>query len=98
MPGQDEPYAGSVVDDALVTHVVVDPAALARQARALQAHRSQVTVFDGYYTLSNHVAARLAGREAFVRFDPASGQRATPGSAGPKAGLLPQEWAGETRV
>ena len=98
VPEQDAPYAVSVVDDALVTHVVDDPKALERQAHALKAHRTQVRVYDqGYYTLSNHVAARLGGREAFITFDPATGRRHPPDSAGPKAGLLPQEWAGERR-
>ncbi|MGB8383596.1 MAG: N-acetyl-1-D-myo-inositol-2-amino-2-deoxy-alpha-D-glucopyranoside deacetylase [Dermatophilaceae bacterium] len=98
VPDLGEPYAVSVVDDALVTHVVVDPGALERQARALKAHRTQVRVYDeGYYTLSNHIAARLGGREAFIRFDPATGSRDAPGSAGPKTGLLPQEWAGDDR-
>ena len=98
VPDLAEPYAVSVVDDALVTHVVVDPGALERQARALKAHRTQVRVYDeGYYTLSNHIAARLGGREAFIRFDPFTGNREAPGAAGPRAGLLPQEWAGEAR-
>ena len=79
VPGPDEPYAVSVVDDSLVTHVVTDPKALERQAHALKAHRTQVRVYDGgYYTLSNHVAARLGGREAFITFDPATGRRQRP--------------------
>jgi N-acetyl-1-D-myo-inositol-2-amino-2-deoxy-alpha-D-glucopyranoside deacetylase len=68
-----EPYPPSVVDDARVTHVVVDPSQVPAQARALAAHRSQVTVHDGYYSLSNHIAARLSGREGFARIDPATG-------------------------
>jgi N-acetyl-1-D-myo-inositol-2-amino-2-deoxy-alpha-D-glucopyranoside deacetylase len=99
VPGADEPYAVSVVDDALVTNVVVDARALDRQVRALQAHRTQVTVYDeGYYTLSNLVAARLGGREAFIRFDPMTGRRDVPAPSGPAAGLLAPQRAGETRV
>ncbi|WP_446664741.1 N-acetyl-1-D-myo-inositol-2-amino-2-deoxy-alpha-D-glucopyranoside deacetylase [Flexivirga sp. B27] len=74
VPGQDEAFLPSVVDDEAVTHTVVDDAALARQTAALRRHRTQVSVFDGYYTLSNDVATRLAAREAFQRLDPASGQ------------------------
>ncbi|HRW18711.1 MAG TPA: N-acetyl-1-D-myo-inositol-2-amino-2-deoxy-alpha-D-glucopyranoside deacetylase [Dermatophilaceae bacterium] len=83
VPTLDEPYAVSVVPDEVVTHVVIDDAARGRQAHALAAHRTQVSVFDGYYALSNDIAHRLAGREAFVRLDPATGVR------------LPAERAGE---
>lgn len=62
-----------MVDDALVTHTVIDEEALVAQTAALRRHRTQVTVFDGYYTLSNDVATRLAAREAFVRLDPVTG-------------------------
>ncbi|MGV1007760.1 MAG: N-acetyl-1-D-myo-inositol-2-amino-2-deoxy-alpha-D-glucopyranoside deacetylase [Dermatophilaceae bacterium] len=97
VPASDEPYAVSVVDDALVTHVVLDAKALDRQVRALRAHRTQVRVFDeGYYTLSNLLAARLSGREAFIRFDPVTGRRQAPDPAGPAGGLLPPGLAGET--
>lgn len=74
VPAADEAFLPSVVDDAAVTHTVVDDAALERQVAALQRHRTQVTVHDGYYTLSNDVATRLAAREAFQRLDPATGQ------------------------
>lgn len=76
VPTLQEPYPVAVVDDDLVTHVVVDEGARQRQRQALLAHRTQVRVFDGYYALSNAVAARLSGREAFVRLDVASGERA----------------------
>ena len=33
---------------------------------ALRAHPTQVTVHDGWYTLSNDIAARLAGREGYA--------------------------------
>lgn len=74
VPAPDEAYLPSVVDDAAVTHTVVDDAALERQVAALLRHRTQVSVYDGYYTLSNDVATRLAAREAFQRLDPATGQ------------------------
>lgn len=75
IPTQNEPYAVSVVDDAVVSHVVVDEMAGKRMTWALAAHRTQVTLFDGYYSLSNDIAARLSGREAFARLDPATGER-----------------------
>ncbi|MFC6705523.1 PIG-L family deacetylase [Flexivirga alba] len=75
VPAPDETFLPSVVDDAAVTHTVVDGAALERQVAALQRHRTQVSVYDGYYTLSNNVATRLAAREAFQRIDPGSGSR-----------------------
>ncbi|AKT51369.1 PIG-L family deacetylase [Arsenicicoccus sp. oral taxon 190] len=65
VPGPDEAYPSSVVPDELVTHVVVDAAASAVQAAALREHATQATVHDGYYALSNDVAARLSGREAY---------------------------------
>ncbi|WP_409483649.1 N-acetyl-1-D-myo-inositol-2-amino-2-deoxy-alpha-D-glucopyranoside deacetylase [Arsenicicoccus dermatophilus] len=66
VPGADEPFPPSVVPDERVTHVVADEAALRAQVAALREHPTQVTVYDGYYALSNDVAARLPGREAFV--------------------------------
>lgn len=68
VPAPDAPYAPSVVDDALVTHAVLDTRARDRQVRALREHPTQVTVHDGWYTLSNDVAARLAGREGYARW------------------------------
>ena len=70
---QDDPYPPSVVRDEVVTHVVDEPALVGTQSRALAQHKTQVVVYDGYYTLSNHVAARLSGREGFARFDLATG-------------------------
>ena len=57
-----------MVPDELVTNVVQDPAALPRQVAALREHPTQATVFDGFYTLSNDIAARLPGREGFARW------------------------------
>jgi N-acetyl-1-D-myo-inositol-2-amino-2-deoxy-alpha-D-glucopyranoside deacetylase len=68
VPGPQAPFPPGVVPDHLVSHAVVDPAALPRQVAALREHPTQATVFDGFYTLSNDVAARLAGREAFARW------------------------------
>jgi len=66
---QNEPYPPSVVRDEVVTHVVDEPALVEKQSRALAQHETQVITYSGYYTLSNHVAARLSGREGFARFD-----------------------------
>ena len=78
----------STVADDLVTHVVVDPVHLPAQVDALDAHRTQLRVWPGgYYALTNDVAARLAGREAFVRVDPLTGERIATGVVA--SGLLP---------
>ncbi|GGK65749.1 N-acetyl-1-D-myo-inositol-2-amino-2-deoxy-alpha-D-glucopyranoside deacetylase [Ornithinimicrobium pekingense] len=66
VPAADAPYPPSVVEDELVTHAVVAPSALPAQVAALRAHPTQVTVHDGWYTLSNDIAARLAGREGYA--------------------------------
>ena len=66
VPGPEDPYPPNVVDDALVTHAVVDEGALRRQRAALAEHPTQVTLHDGWYTLSNDVAARLPGREGYA--------------------------------
>lgn len=71
VPAADDPYPPSVVDDDEVTHAVVDEQAVTAQIRALRAHRTQVTVADEVYALSNDVAARLSGREGYARFDAA---------------------------
>ncbi|GAA1171170.1 N-acetyl-1-D-myo-inositol-2-amino-2-deoxy-alpha-D -glucopyranoside deacetylase [Ornithinimicrobium humiphilum] len=66
VPAPDDPFPPSVVDDGIVTHAVVDLAARDRQAAALREHPTQVTVHDGWYTLSNDIAARLPGREGYA--------------------------------
>jgi N-acetyl-1-D-myo-inositol-2-amino-2-deoxy-alpha-D-glucopyranoside deacetylase len=81
VPGPDAPYAPSVVDDALVTHAVVDPAALPAQVAAVRQHATQVTVYDGYYALSNEIAARLPGREGYAVLDPETGRLRGRGAA-----------------
>ncbi len=68
--GPDADYPPSVVPDEQVTHVVQDVGVRTTQEYALAAHRTQVSVFQGYYALSDDVAARLAGREGFTRVDP----------------------------
>jgi len=87
-PADDDAVISSVVDDALVTHVVDDPVHLPAQVEALDAHRTQLRVWPGgYYALTNDVAARLAGREAFIRVDPVTGERVDSGVV--ESGLLP---------
>jgi N-acetyl-1-D-myo-inositol-2-amino-2-deoxy-alpha-D-glucopyranoside deacetylase len=78
-----------VVPDETVTHVVEEPTLVQMQSRALAQHATQVVVYDGHYALSNHIAARLSGREGFAQFDPVAGHLlpATPG-ASPVKGLL----------
>ena len=70
---EDAPFPPSVVSDEIVTHVVEEPALVDVQSRALAQHATQVSVFDGYYALSNHIAGRLCGREGFAQFDPVGG-------------------------
>jgi N-acetyl-1-D-myo-inositol-2-amino-2-deoxy-alpha-D-glucopyranoside deacetylase len=65
-PAADAPYPPSVVADGLVTHAVADEAALRVQVAALHEHPTQVTVHEGWYTLSNDIAARLPGREGYA--------------------------------
>jgi N-acetyl-1-D-myo-inositol-2-amino-2-deoxy-alpha-D-glucopyranoside deacetylase len=87
-PADDDPVTSSTVDDDLVTHVVADPIHLPTQIAALDAHRTQLRVWPGgFYALTNDVAARLAGREAYVRVDPLTGERIATGVVA--SGLLP---------
>ncbi|MCT1617996.1 N-acetyl-1-D-myo-inositol-2-amino-2-deoxy-alpha-D-glucopyranoside deacetylase [Janibacter hoylei] len=68
-------FPPSVVDDAVVTHAVVDASAVERQTAALRHHRTQVTLGPrDTYALSNDIAARLSGREGYARLDPATGE------------------------
>jgi N-acetyl-1-D-myo-inositol-2-amino-2-deoxy-alpha-D-glucopyranoside deacetylase len=86
---QDAPYPPSVVSDEIVTHVVEEPALVEVQSRALAQHASQVSVYEGYYALSNHIAARLSGREGFARFDPVAGHLVPAAHGAPRhTGLL----------
>ena len=70
---RDATYPPSVVSDEIVTHVIEEPALVDLQSRALSRHATQVSVYDGYYALSNRVASRLCGREGFAQFDPGAG-------------------------
>ena len=80
LPDPEGEYPPSVVADDRVTHEVVDPAMVPVQATALREHVTQVTVAESgdSYALSNHIAARIPGREAFARLDPATGRLAPP--------------------
>lgn len=87
----DAPYPPSVVSDETVTHVVEEHALVDIQSRALAQHATQVSVYDGYYALSNHIAVRLSGREGFTRYDPLRGDPLAPAPGAPRhAGLLAQ--------
>ena len=94
IPSANDPYPPSVVDPALITHVVEGSADdLALRDQALRHHRTQVSVYDGFYALSNDIAARLARAEYFALVDPETGEllgrRAGLGaSADYEAGLL----------
>jgi N-acetyl-1-D-myo-inositol-2-amino-2-deoxy-alpha-D-glucopyranoside deacetylase len=90
---QDEPYPPSVVRDQAVTHVVDDPAMVPVQSRALASHATQVSVYEGYYALSNRVAARLSGREGFARFDPVGGHLVPAAGAATQDVGVHQSWA-----
>jgi N-acetyl-1-D-myo-inositol-2-amino-2-deoxy-alpha-D-glucopyranoside deacetylase len=81
LPQRDEPFPPSVVPDETVTHVVEEPTLVEIQSRALAEHVTQVVVHEGYYTLSNHIASRLSGREGFARFDPVA-RHLLPGTPG----------------
>jgi N-acetyl-1-D-myo-inositol-2-amino-2-deoxy-alpha-D-glucopyranoside deacetylase len=72
-----------------VTHMVEEPTLVDIQSRALAEHATQVVVYPGYYTLSNHITTRLSGREGFAQFDPVAG-RLVPGTPGTprQSGLL----------
>ncbi|NNM45928.1 N-acetyl-1-D-myo-inositol-2-amino-2-deoxy-alpha-D-glucopyranoside deacetylase [Knoellia koreensis] len=73
LPPVDGEYPPGVVPDEVVTHAVERPDLAPRQADALRHHRTQVTVRGDTYALSNDIAARLSGREGFVRIDPVTG-------------------------
>ena len=92
VPGPDDPFPPSVVPDEVVTHEVVRPDLVSVQAAALAAHETQVRVLDGYYALSNDVAARLPGREGFAQVDlahrAAARGRGSVTGAGSRRGLL----------
>ena len=80
---RDAPYPPSVVRDETVTHVVEEYALVDIQSQALAQHATQVSLYDGYYALSNQIAVRLSGREGFAQFDYLRGERvaASPGAS-----------------
>ncbi|GAA4120297.1 N-acetyl-1-D-myo-inositol-2-amino-2-deoxy-alpha-D -glucopyranoside deacetylase [Knoellia locipacati] len=86
VPSPTDPIAPSVVDDALVTHAVIDPSVVGRQQEALRSHATQVVVGDGWFALSNDVASRLSGREGYAVMDPSTGEVLPGGAAGSAAG------------
>lgn len=90
VPSPSDPYPPSVVDDALVTHAVVDPGVVARQEEALRSHATQVVVGEGWFALSNDVASRLPGREGYALLDPRTGELvpAAPAADGSRPGLV----------
>lgn len=69
VPAPGDPYPSSVVPDDQVTHQVIDPSVTPVRDRALRAHATQVTVGEGYFALSNDIAARLVDREGYRRYD-----------------------------
>ena len=69
--------------------MVEEPDLVDVQSRALAEHATQVTVYDGYYALSNHIAGRLCGREGFAQFDPVAGHLVPAAHGAPRhTGLL----------
>lgn len=71
-PVEDFP-AGVVADELIAWEVTGGAEALARRDAALAAHRTQVRLGDGWYALSNDIAARLATTESYVPLDPETG-------------------------
>ena len=90
VPERGDAYPPSVVPDDEVTHAVADDAAVSLQIKALREHRTQVSVADEVYALSNDVAARLSGREGFTEYDARARRRivgvenATPSATRPE--------------
>jgi N-acetyl-1-D-myo-inositol-2-amino-2-deoxy-alpha-D-glucopyranoside deacetylase len=82
LPDPDGEYPPGVMPDEAVTHAVDRPDLVARQADALRHHRTQVTVREDTYALSNDIAARLSGREGFAPLDPHTGQPVGAGEDG----------------
>jgi N-acetyl-1-D-myo-inositol-2-amino-2-deoxy-alpha-D-glucopyranoside deacetylase len=93
VPGPGDPFPPSVVDDGAVTHEILDPSVLPLQTAALREHRTQVSVGDGCYALSNDIAARLPGREGFARLDPSTGALVPAADGARRSSLLPGEGA-----
>ncbi|YAL83995.1 PIG-L family deacetylase [Dermacoccaceae bacterium W4C1] len=69
----DHSASASVVPDELVSFVTIDPSVLDLQHEVLTAHRTQVRLLPQMFVLSNDIATRTAGREAFAVIDPDTG-------------------------
>ncbi len=74
VPPHDDPHPPSVAPDESVTLHLVDREAQVLRVGALRHHPTQVTLFcqdgaEGYFALSNNVAARLIGREGYREWD-----------------------------
>lgn len=72
-PADDDTRRLSVVPDDAVSHATVDVDAVPRQRAAIAEHRTQVRLMPGAFILSNDVATRTAGREAYQRLDADTG-------------------------
>lgn len=71
---QDEAHPPSVAPDENVNVQIVDREAQVLRVAALRHHPTQVTLYprdgaDGYFALSNDIAARLIGREGYQEWD-----------------------------
>lgn len=90
VPAPGDAFPPSVVDDGLVSHEIIDPDVVPVQEAALREHRTQVTVGDHWYALSNDVVSRLHGREGFTLLDPGTGSLVPPPAGAPRCtALLP---------
>lgn len=87
-PEADDASRLSIRPAEVVAHEVVDPDVVPRQEHAAAAHATQVRVLPGMFVLSNGVATRFAGREAFARVDPDTG-RLLPAPPGPRTAVQP---------
>ncbi|WP_116114342.1 N-acetyl-1-D-myo-inositol-2-amino-2-deoxy-alpha-D-glucopyranoside deacetylase [Austwickia chelonae] len=74
VPGSREAFPPGVVDDGLVAwDVRGSTEALRRRNEALRCHETQVRVGQGWYALSNDIAARLSDIESFTPLDAGTG-------------------------
>lgn len=74
VPAAEAPYPPSVLpDEQIPWDVRGSGRALARRDAALREHETQVRVGEGWFALSNDIAARLPVQESYVEIDPATG-------------------------
>lgn len=74
IPDNADPYPAGVLPDELISwEVTGSPEALRLRDDALREHLTQVRVGDGWYALSNDVAARLTDTESYAALDPVTG-------------------------